>query len=423
MRLRSFRFLSFGELERDADFLKLWSGQSIWMLGTQVSMLAIPLTAVITLDASAVQMGLLAAAQQTPWLLVALFAGAWVDRVRRRPVMIVTGLSSAMLLGSVPVAALLGSLTLWQLYVVGLLTGTLLVFFFVSYQSYLPSLVPREQLTPANSRLEVSRSLAQIAGPSVGGILVQLLTAPIAVGFQAVSMVISAALFGAIRREEPSPEPHERRSIWKDIAEGMGVVVRSPIQRAIAGSGAVITLFWAAQDAIFVLYATRELEISPAVLGIILAVGAPGGLLGAVLATKAARRFGEGRTLLWAYLLDSISFLVIPFAGIIPGPEIMVAAVLIFSKFIFGVGAIIYGVNGISLIQSITPSRLLGRVNATRRFFIQGSMPIGALLGGLMGEILGLAPTILVAALGSLLSVLWVALSPLRDARVEDPVD
>jgi MFS family permease len=419
MRLRRFRFLRLGELERDADFLKLWGGQSIWMVGTQVSLLAIPLTAVITLDASAAQMGLLAAVQQAPWLLVGLFAGAWVDRLRRRPVIIVTALGSALLLSSIPAVALLGLLTLWQLYIVGFLTGTLLVFFYVAYQSYLPSLVPRGQLPAANSRLEASRSLAQIAGPSAGGVLVHLLTAPIAVAFQAVSMVVSAVLFGVIRREEPPPEPRERRGVWKDIAEGMGVVVREPLQRVIAGSGMVITFFWAAQDAIFVLYATRELEVSPALLGIILAAGAPGGLLGAVLAAKAARRFGEGRTLLWAYFLDSVSFLVIPFAGIIPGPEAAAAAVLIFSKFIFGIGAITYGVNGISLIQAITPSRLLGRVHATRRFFIQGSMPLGALLGGFLGETLGLAPTILVAAVGSFSGTLWVFLSPLKDARVE----
>jgi MFS family permease len=423
-RLRFLQALSppeSGDSEEKRDFLKLWAGQSIWMLGMQVSLLAIPLTAVITLDASAAQMGLLAAVQQAPWLVVGLFAGAWVDRLRRRPVMIVTALGSALLLSSIPAAALLGFLSLWQLCVVGFLTGTLLVFFYVAYQSYLPSLVPRGWLPAANSRLEASRSLAQIAGPSAGGVLVQLLTAPIAVAFQAVSMVVSAALFGAIRREEPPPESTpERRKIWKDVMEGMNFVVRAPIQRTIAGSGIVITLFWAIQDAIFVLYVTREVSISPALLGIILGAGAIGGLLGAALAAKAARRYGEGRTLLWAYILDSISYLLIPLAGVLPGPEIVAAAVLLFSKFIFGVGAITYGVNGISLIQAITPSRLLGRVHATRRFFIQGSMPVGALLGGFLGEAVGLAPTILVAALGSFMGVLWVAFSPLKDARVED---
>ncbi len=403
------------------DFNRLWAAQTISLLGSEVSTLAIPLTAVLTLGASPAQMGLLIASQQLPWLAVGLFAGAWVDRLRRRPILIAADVGRAVLLVSIPVAAVLGALTIWQLYAVAFLVGTLSVFFNIAYQSYLPSLVSKEHLAAANSRLEASRSTVELLGPAGAGALVQALKGPFAIVLDSLSFLFSALFLRLIRREEPPPEPRPlERRIWGEIGEGLAVLARSPVQRSIAGSGTIITLFWSAQEALFVLYATRELGLSPATLGLVLTAAAPGALVGAALAARAARRFGTGRTIFFAYLLDSIALLLLPFAAIVPGPQAVVIAFLIAAEFALYLGSIIYAVNGISLIQTITPDHLLGRVNASRRFFIQGSMPIGALLGGLLGGAIGLAPTLLLAAVGSFLAALWVLLSPLYAARIEE---
>jgi MFS family permease len=375
-------------------------------------------------------MGVLAACQQAPWLLISLLAGAWVDRVRRRPVLIAADVGRAVLLVSIPVAALLGALTLAHLYVVAFLTGILTVFFQVSYQSYVPSLVGRERLVDANGKLEISRSAAYVVGPPGAGFLVELLRAPLAVAVDAASFLVSALFLVRIRKDEPSPEPREDTGgrslwggVWGEIAEGLGVLLRHPIQRSIAGTGMVITFFFSAIDALFVLYAVRDLGLPPALLGFTLAAGAPGALVGAALAAKAAERFGSGRTVVWAYLLDAVSYLLIPLAGAMPGPQAATVALLALSWFLAGAGSLVYQVNAISLIQNLTPDRLLGRLNASRRFFIQGSMPLGALAGGALGGVLGLGPTLALAALGSFSAFLWAALSPLRSATLSNTVE
>jgi MFS family permease len=416
--LRSGRVLgiSFGGLWRHPQFVKLWAGETISQFGTQISQLAIPLTAALVLNATPLQMGLLGAFEFAPFLLLSLFAGVWVDRLRRRPVLIIADVGRAILLGSVPAAALLGVLHIEQLYVVGLLTGVLTVFFDVAYQSYLPALVSREHLIEGNSKLQASVAVAQIAGPGAAGVLVQLITAPLAVLADAASFVASAMFLLLIRAPEPVPEHHAKgtSSIWAELREGLAVVLGNPLLRSIAGCTATSNLFGNAMMAVYVLYATRQLGIEPALLGIIFAAGGPGALLGSLLAGRVADRFGFGSTIVGSIVIGALANLLVPLAS---GPLTVVAGMLMLAAFIAGLCNPVYNINQVSLRQAITPDRLQGRMNASVRFIVWGTIPIGAVLGGALGQAIGLWPTLLSMALCSLLAPLWVVFSPVRQLR------
>lgn len=412
------RAIRFEGLWRHAEFVKLWVGQTISQFGTQVSQLAIPLTAALVLNATPAQMGLLAAVEFLPFLVLSLFAGVWVDRMRRRPILIVSDIGRAVLLGSIPLAALLGILRIEQLYVVGLLTGVFTVFFDVAYQSYLPVLVSREHLVEGNSKLEVSRSVAQIAGPGLAGALVQLITAPAAVLVDAISYVASVISLLFIHTLEPAPVRHSGSdgSMWAELREGLGVVIWNPLLRSIAGCTATSNLFGNAVQAVFLLYVTRDLGLQPFVIGLILAVSGPGALLGAVIAGDVARRFGLGATIVGSVLLGGLANLLIPLAM---GPTWVVTAVLMVSSFVAGLCNPIYNINQVSLRQAITPDHLQGRMNASMRFLVWGTIPIGALLGGSLGQLFGLYPTIVVMVLAELTAPAWVIFSPVRELRTQ----
>ncbi|MDP9381925.1 MAG: MFS transporter [Chloroflexota bacterium] len=401
-------------LWRHGDFLRLWLAQTVSVFGTQITLVALPLAAVLALDASAAQVGILGAAERAPFLLFGLFAGVWVDRLRRRPIMIWADIGRALVLGSIPVAAVLGLLCIEQLYLVGFLAGVLTVCFDVAYQSYLPALVEREQLVEGNSKLEVSNSIASIAGPGIAGVLVQILTAPIAILADSLSYLGSALLLGLIRKPEPAPAPRGEQRIWGEIGEGLGIVLRSPLLRAIAGCTGTSNLFSTGLFTVLVLYATRELGIEPAGYGLILAAIGPGALLGALLAARSARRFGIGPTISWSLLLSGVGLPLIPLAS---GPPTITVPLLAFVMFLLGLGGPIYNVNQVSLRQAITPARLLGRMNATMRFLVWGTMPVGSLLGGFLAEAIGLRQTMSVMVMGMLLAPLWVLLSPVRVLR------
>ena len=402
----------FGELWWNADFLRLWLAQTISFLGTGITGLALPLTAALTLGATPVQMGLLGALQYLPQLLVGLFAGVWVDRLRRRPILIGADLGRAVLLASIPLVALVGALRLEYLYAVTFLTGVLTVFFDVAYLAFLPSLVQREQLVEANSKLEVSRSVAQIAGPSLGGALVQLLTAPLAILLDAISFLTSALFLTGIRAPESRPTAPDRRpSLWGEIGEGLRTVVGHPLHRAMVGFVSTFNFFGQAMTALYVLYATRDLGIEPAVLGAILALFGPGALLGTLVVGPATQRFGLGPALVGAALLAGGANLLVPLAS---RPTILAVALLAAAQFLMGLATPILAVNLVSLRQAITPDNLQGRVNATLRVLGWSTLPLGALLGGTLGETIGLQPTLIVGGLGSLLASGWIFLTPIR---------
>jgi len=405
----------FTGLWRHPDFLKLWAGESISLIGSQITLLALPLAAVLTLNATAAQTGLLRTAAFAPFLLVGLFAGVWVDRMRRRPILIAADIGRALLLGSIPAAAALDLLYIEQLYLIAFLAGILTVFFDVAYQAFLPSLVRRDQLLEGNSKLEVSNSVAFVAGPGLAGGLVQLLTAAGAIALDAVSYLLSALFLSSIRTPEPvAVATRERRGVRAEIAEGLRVVVGNPLLRGIAGCTSTSNFFGSMVQAVFVLYATRELGLSAGALGLVLGAAGVGALGGALLAGWAARRFGLGRAMIGGILLAEVPWLALPLAG---GPPEAATIVLGAAWFLGGLLGPIYNLNQVSLRQSITPHRLQGRMNATMRFLVWGSIPLGALLGGALGEILGVRATIAIGAAGGLLSVFWLLSSPVRLLR------
>ena len=413
---RPVRGISPGGLWQHPDFVRLWAAHTISRFGSEISQLAIPLTAALVLNASAFQMGLLAAFEYAPFLLLSLFAGVWVDRLPRKPILVLADVGRALLLGSIPLAAAAGLLRIEQLYLVGLLTGVLTLFFDVADQSYLPALVSREHLVEGNSKLEMSRSIAQIAGPGVAGGLVQLVSAPLAILVDALSFVASGVSLLLIGAREPRPihAAQHAGSIWAELREGLAIVLGNPLLRSIAGCTATSNLVHNALLAVYVLYVTRELGIGPALLGIILALGGPGALVGALFAGRIADRIGLGATIIGSAFLFAVSALLVPFAL---GSTVVVVGALALSSVLGGFSNPVYNINQLSLRQAITPDRLLGRMNASVRFIVWGTIPIGALVGGALGDAIGLWPTLLVAALGSLLAPLWIVFSPVRHLR------
>ncbi|HEV3479343.1 MAG TPA: MFS transporter [Gaiellaceae bacterium] len=397
-------------LSRDGDFLRLWSGETISLFGTQVTVLALPLTAVLTLDASAGQLGLLNAARFAPFIAVILFAGVWVDRRRRRPILIQTNVGRALLVGAIPAAAVFELLRMEVLYAVGFLVGVLTVFFDLAYQSYLPSLVGRAQLTAANSRLEASRSAAEVGGPGIGGLLVQVASAPYALLVDAVSFLVSGALLSSIRHEEAPPPPaaDDREGVLRAIRGGFRLTFANRYLRPIAGEAATFNLFEQAIMTVFVLYAVRELGLTAGLLGLIISVGAAGAFVGAVAAPYPARRWGLGPTIVSAMAIACTVPLALPAVDGAPATAVPLLAA---TFFVWGLAVAISNVHVVSLRQAATPDHLLGRVNASYRFFTYGAIPIGALFGGFLGEAIGLRATLLVSALGLLLALLWVIAS------------
>ncbi len=388
-------------LWRTRDFRTLWIAHGISLLGSQVTFLALPLVAIVTLRATPFQMGLLGATGGIPILLFGLLIGAWVDRHRRRPALIVSDLGRAALLLTVPLAVVAGVLHLGLLLLVAFLIGTLSLVFEVAAQAFLPTLVPRERLTEANSKLELGRSAAEIAGPGVAGGMVQLVTAPFALLADAVSFVVSALLLASIRVVEP-PRPRDPDSrVREEIREGMRWVWRHPVLRPLTGATGILAFFNSLLEAVYLLYVTRHLALAPAALGVIFALGGVGFLLGAVGAGGVARRIGAGRTLILALALVGLGDLATPLVG---GPP----------QLCFGAALAAFKVITASLRQGSTPDRLQGRMNATVRLLVEGLTPLGALAGGVLGQGIGLRPTLLVAVGGEVLAALWLLCSSVR---------
>ena len=401
-------------LLRHPDFLKLWAGQSVSLVGSQVTRLALPFTAILSLHATAAQMGILGAVQLAPFLLLGLFVGVWVDRLRRRPILIAADIGRALLLLVIPVMALTQTLRIEYLYIVGFLLGTLELLFDVAYMSFLPSLIQREQLVDGNSMLQMSDSVAQVAGPGLGGALVQLLTAPLAILVDALSFLASALSIVAIRVREEPVQKVERRNAWGEIREGLQVVIGNPLLRAIGGCTATLNLFANALFTVYMLYCTGSLGMKPAVIGAIFAVGGLSTIAGTLLAGPAATRFGVGPMLIASPFLIGLASFFIPLAG---GPPLLAVVLLVGAQVLFGIGRPIFDINQLSLRQAITPARLQGRVNASMLFIIWGVIPIGSLLGGVLGTTIGIRQTLAVGAVGMSLAFIWVLFSPIRGLR------
>jgi predicted MFS family arabinose efflux permease len=402
-------------LLRQPEFLKLWAAQSISQIGDQITYLALPLVAVLTLDASAAQMGLLVAAELMPHLLFSLMAGVWIERrANRKRLMIVADIVRAGVLVSVPLAAAFDLLTFPQLYVVGFVAGTCAVLFDISWSTLFVTVVPRRDVVEANSKLNLSRALSFVTGPSAAGFLVQALTAPVTLLVDAFSFVASALFLGRIRAEEPPVEEDGRESVLQSLRSGLRFVFGDELIRPQLLCTATINLFNFVFHAIFVLYATKELGVRPAVLGIALGAGAVGGLAGALVAVRLERFFGIGPVFTLGCVLFPLPLVLVPIAS---GSELVVALMLGTAEFLSAVGVMILDVTGGSLMLLRTPHRVRARMSGTFRFVNYGVRPLGALIGGGLGTAIGLQTTLWIGVLGALAGVIWLLFSPIPRLR------
>ncbi|TNC28928.1 MFS transporter [Amycolatopsis alkalitolerans] len=395
-----------------ADFRRLWASDTVSQGGTFVGQTVIPLLAATVLAATPFEMGLLTAAENAAFLLIGLPAGVWVDRLRRRPLMLRADFARAALLGTVPLAWWTGVLTLAQLIVVALLVSACTVFFDVSYQSYLPSLVGREHLLEGNAKLQASQSVAQVAGPGLGGGLAQLAGAANAVLATGLGYLASGLFLLRIKTVEPEPERHDGTRLRTQVAEGMRFVFHNPTLRAITLCTGTANLGNTIFQAMLILFLTRNLGLGSAAVGAILTTMGVGGVAGALVSGWCTRCIGQARAIWLIPLLTWPFQLLVPLAA--PGWRIALvpagAAVMSF-------GVIVYNVAQVSYRQAICPDRLLGRMNATVRFLVWGTMPIGGLIGGGLGAWLGVRGALWIGSASLVIPVALVVLSPLRKMR------
>ncbi|MEX2256224.1 MAG: MFS transporter [Acidimicrobiia bacterium] len=382
------------------DFRRLWLGQTVSLLGTQVTFIALPLTAIEVLHAPLREIGILAALQFLPYVVFGLPTGALVDRLQRRTVMLVTNVMLAASLAAVPVASAAGLLSMPLLYVVAFAAGSLTMTFELAYTSYLPILVRRDLLLAANSRLEVSRAMAQISGATVGGVLIALVSAPFAIAVDAASYLAAALMIATMRHRE---EPRQREAasrLWTEISSGVRFVVGHNLIRTIALVAALDNLLLSAQGALFIPYLARNLDLDPTLIGVAVAAGSLGGLAGAVGLPRLARRWGAWRSIVAAQMAMLIAILLLPLASAVAAAALLFVVV---SGLGFGVSRVVLMVSMGTLRQQLTPDDLQGRVAAAVRLIGVGTIPVGAALGGFSGEWIGLPATFVACGVGFLL--------------------
>lgn len=401
-----------GGLLRHEDFRRFWVADALSQVGTRISALAVPLLAVLTLQASAFEVSLLKTLQTVAFLLLGLQAGAWCDRLRARPVMVVADLGRAVVLGSVPVAAAFGVLTIAQLFVVVLVTGMITVFFDVAHQSYLPRLVAKDQLVEGNAKLRANMSVAAVSAPSLAGALVQWFSAPIAILVDAVSYLWSAVWLRSIKTVEPKPDRASERAMRKEIIEGVRHVFGHPILRATSAGTATLALFQSAHMGIVVVFLVRDVGLSAGMIGLLSSFGVIGAVLAALMARKVADRFGAVRLLWISAVVNGCFHLLFPLTG--PGWRLAFYLAALFGT---SVAITFLTIMQASVQQALCPDTLLGRMNATVNFLFWGSAAVGSALAGGVATFIGLRPTLWIAAAGVFLSAAWLVASPLRTMR------
>lgn len=396
-------------LWQNQGFMRLWLAQILSVAGSTITGVALPLTAVLALNATPAQMGLIGVMESLPNLLFGLFAGVWVDRVRRGPVLIIADLGRGLLLGSIPLAAWFGWLSFMQLLFVIFATSTLTIFFTLSSVSILPALVEKTQLVEANSKLAASDSVLSIAGPGIAGALIQLISAPLTIGVDALSYLLSAiTLRGVMTAETPRSHPLMQGNIWHEIGEGIRELMRTPILRALTLSAAAGTFGGAVQSTVLVLFLTHTLVLEPTLIGMAFACGGVGSLIGAFVAARVTTWFGIGAGVVLGSLLWAVGALCLPLAGLF-GPNLLLVGA---GQAIIAIGATIWGINQMSLRQQITPVTLFGRATAARRFLIFGMGAVGAAVGGWGGDAIGLRAMLFAGAASYVISYLLLLFSP-----------
>ena len=401
-------------LARHPDFRRLWVGDAFGQLGFQLTSIALPVLAVRDLDATEWQMGLLTAAETAAFLVIGLPTGAWVDRMRKRRVLVAADLVRAATLAVVVALALTGNASMAVLYAGALVMSVATVFFDVAHQSYVPGLVGLAHIGEGNAKLQATQSVAGVAGPALGGALLRVVLAPVLLAVNAVTYLVSAFALSRIRKPEELPPREHRRPLKEEIAEGLRFVVRQPLLRRIVACTAIGNLFGAAAGAVTVIFALRELGLDEAAYGTVLSASAVGGLLGAVASDRLVRWFGEGRVIPLSALAFAPGAALTPLAAVLPFPP---QATLIAGGVLFYLAVVVYNVAQVSFRQRVCPPALLGRMNASVRFIVWGTTPIGGLLGGWLGHTFGATTTLWVGAAGAVVAALPVLFSPLLRMR------
>lgn len=397
------------------DFVKLWLGQSVSDFGSRITSLALPLTALLVLDASGTELGLLRAIPTAAAAACGFAIGVMVDRLPRRPILIGTDVARVILLALIPLAALLGQLRIELLYAVSVLFGICTIAFDVAYMAAVPWLVPSDRLVTANGRLEITRSIADVTGPGVAGALLQVVAAPIALLIDAATYLVSALCVVLIRSREPAPvAPGGQGSFWRDVLAGLSLVWDNRVLRALWHALALHFLFASAITTAFLLYAVKTLSLDPAALGLIFGCAGAGSLLGGLMAAGVARRLGTGPAILLGFLIEGIAVSLIPAAG---GPRAVVVTMLSGAYLLFALGISIMSVPQMSLRQALTEARLQGRMNATFRMTNLATSTVGSLAAGLLSEPLGLPTTLVLGAAGLFLPFLRLLNSPVRTLK------
>jgi MFS family permease len=397
-------------LWRNRPFLRLWLASVVSGFGSRITATALPLTAAITLDATPGQMAMLVIAGQLPDLLFGLLAGSWIDRGRHRSWLVGSNLGQGLLLTIIPLAAIAGALTLPILLVVTFLCGTLAIFSVVASVAVLPTVVRREQLVDANSKLALSGSVVSLAGPGAAGVLIQLVSAPKAILVDAVSFLVSAFSVRSIGSREATPS---RQSLWRDVQDGLREMIATPVLRALTISSAVFAIGLSINATILMLYLTRSLGLNPGTIGLYLAAGGIGTLIGSVLAQRVAGAIGTGRSIIGGTAVESIAAFAIPLAIVFPYP----LPLLIAGQLVNGIGFSVYSVNHIALRQRIVEPHLLGRITAGRRFVTFALAPLGAVLGAWIGATFGLPVAMVSSGVFFVLGTLVMWRSPVRAIR------
>jgi len=398
-----------GSLWRERNFLTFWTGQAFSQFGAQITELAIPVLAVLVLNATEFEVGILTAANVAAFLVVGLPAGAWIDRMRKRHVMIWADAVRAVTLGAVPVLWLTGTLHIWHLIVVALIMGVATVFFDVSNQSLVPSLVRPGQIAEANGKLQSTEQLANLTGPAVGGWLIGVIAAPLAIVVTVGTYLLSFIAMLFTRDHEVKRAPEDHQPIMKEIGEGLRWVFGNPFLRRIVATTGFANLFGTMVFTLLPIYLLRVLGLTPVEMGVIFSLGAVGGLAGAMATPHIVKRFGEARTLPISVIGFSLAPLLLPVATLVPQ---IAFPFLVVQMFLMSFTVLLYNITQVTFRQRITPTRLLGRMNASIRFCVWGVMPIAALVAGALGTWIGVVPTMWIAATFEMLAGLFVIIGP-----------
>jgi MFS family permease len=404
-----------GSLLRNRDFVTFWGGETISVVGAAITELALLFTALVSLGASAFEVGLLNVVRFAPFVVLSLFVGVWLDRRRRRPVLIAANLGRGVLIGLIPLTVFFDVLSMELLYLIGFLFGALTVIFDIGSVSYVPGLVDRRHLTEANSKIHTSYSLASVGGPGMAGLLIGALTAPVTLFVSTVTYFASAVSLIFIARREPEPEPVDgTASVLSSIREGLRAVFSNRTLRNLATQSATFNFFQNVVITVFAVYAVRSLGLDAARLGFVLAAGAVGALIGAVFSNRLSKVVGVGNVLRISTLAGCLS----PVLLLVPGGAgVMTLVVLALGLAVNGASLTMFNVNALTLRQAVTPDRLLGRMNASYRLLLFGTVPLGAFLGGVLADVFGLRAALAVGVCGVATVIAWIPFSPVFALR------